>query len=133
MKACTSTIIFKPFYYLLKLNGLAPFSFENGNFGTTFLDGLVVLIVASLHILVIIVTIKSPTIFNVTSRTKFVNVSMQVGFFINIVTRVFGNIYMYAIKSDFIRFLKILHDFDRQVGSLISFYSWYSFIFSYHF
>jgi hypothetical protein len=122
MKARAPTNIFKdfkPIYFLLKFNGLAPFSYENGNFGTTFLDGLVVLIVASLHILVFIMTIKSGKIFNVTSRTKFLNISMQVGFLIIIITRVLGSIYMYAIKLDFVRFLEILRDFDRQVGFAI--------------
>jgi hypothetical protein len=41
MKARAPTNIFKdfkPIYFLLKLNGLAPFSYENGN-SRTFLDG----------------------------------------------------------------------------------------------
>jgi hypothetical protein len=113
---------FKPIYFLLKLNGLAPFSYENGNFRTTFLDGFFALIVASLHTLVFIMIIRSEKIFNVTSRTKFLNISMVIGFLITIVTRAFGNMYMYVIKLDFVKFLEILQDFDEQVDNLISFF-----------
>jgi hypothetical protein len=107
---------FASFYYLLKVFGLISFSFKgpirNGTFKSTFMDKFYPIIIFVVHLLGIIYLIV--TLINQVFLQNFISIAV----FVNITTSLIAVFGLYLGRQNFIRFLRVIDCFDRQVNIL---------------
>ncbi len=105
---------FASFYYLLKVFGLISFSFKgpikNGILKSTFINKFYPIIILVIHLLGIFYLI-------VTSVNQgFLQNFISIAIFVNITTSLISVIGLYVGRQNFMRFLRIIDCFDRQVS-----------------
>jgi hypothetical protein len=104
---------FAPFYYLFKVFGLISFSFKgpirNGILKSTFMDKFYPIIIMVIHLLGIIYLIVTSV------NQDFLHNFISIAVFVNITTSLISVIGLYLERQNFIKFLRIIDCFDRQV------------------